>query len=145
METQTFKRRQFIVDPAFQLQFTTWLFGAVLAVAITSSLIATGILWSNLYQPGAPHQATFTAAAIAVSTTLLIELLLAIPIIFYVGIRQTHRIVGPINRMKRMIDGIGSGDFSQRITLREGDVLTDLAGALNQMAQHLQERFGKPS
>ena len=45
----------------------------------------------------------------AVATTLLIELLLAIPIIFYLGIRQSHRIIGPMARLKDTFKAIGEG------------------------------------
>ena len=146
MTTRPFKRKRRLVDTNYQLRFTTWLFATVLAVVVaTSVLIALGVLWVNLYQPEVGRQAAFAAAWIAVATTLLIELLLAIPIVFYLGIRQSHHVVGPTNQIKRVLDAIGRGDFSQRVTLRKGDVLTELADAINQMAETLQHRFSKPS
>jgi nitrate/nitrite-specific signal transduction histidine kinase len=82
---------------------------------------------------------------LTVAITLLIELILAIPIMFFLGIRQSHRIVGPMNRLKATLEAIGRGDFSQRITLRQGDALEDLATSINQMAQGLQQQFQKSS
>ena len=111
----------------------------ILAVAVLACLITSGLLWRNLYLPDQENgPVLITSALIAVSLTLLIELLIAIPLIFVLGIRQTHRVIGPINRMKRILEAIGSGDFSQRITLRKGDVLDGLAQAINQMAEQLQ-------
>lgn len=141
---QQFKRKQYLVDPGYQLRFATRLFATVLGVALLSALIATGILWTNLSQSDLEHQATFVASLVAVSTTLLIELLIAIPIVFYLGIRQSHRIVGPMNRIRRLLEAMAAGDYSQRLTLRRGDVLTDLAETINRLADSLQDRGAKP-
>ena len=140
MSATTYKRTQYLVDRRYQLRFVTRLFMVVLAVASASTLLSAYLLWKNMYVPGEGIHTSFIVALIAVCTTLLVELLLAIPLIFYVGIRQTHRVVGPIKRMERMLDAIGNGDFSQRIHLREGDVLQDVAEAINRMAERLQKR-----
>ena len=139
-ETPPYKRKQYLVDRDYQLRFVTRLFMAVLAVAAISSLIATGILSATMYQPDLPQQ-TLIYCFIAIALTLLIELLIAIPIIWVLGIHQSHQIVGPVNRMKRMLEAIGNGDFTQRITLRQGDALEDVAKSLNQMVEALQRRF----
>ena len=137
---QPYKRKQYLVDRGYQLTFVTRVFMVVLAVAVISSLISTALLYTNMYRPDLPQQ-TLISSLIAVATTLLIELLLAIPIVFFLGIRQSHRVVGPVNRLKRMFEAIGTGDFSQRIILRQGDALEDLAKSVNQMADALQKRF----
>ena len=137
----TFKRRQYLVDRKYQLRFVTRIFMAVLAIGALACLVSSALLWQNLY---VSHQETSPAlmmsALIAVSLTLLVELLISIPIIFILGIRQSHRVVGPMKRIARALEAIGSGDFSQRITLREGDALEDLAQAINRMAENLQRR-----
>lgn len=133
-----YKRTQYLVDRAYQLRFVTRLFMVVLAVAVASSLVASTLLWRELYQPEPGSNAALVTGLVAVSATLLVELLLAIPVIFYLGIRQSHRIVGPMKRMKQTLEAIGRGDFSQHITLRQGDALEDLATAINQMAEALQ-------
>jgi len=134
-----YKRKQYLVDRDYQLRFVTRMFMIVLAVAAASSLVATGLLWRYMYQPELPQQ-TLIYCFISVALTLLVELLLSIPIVLFVGIRQSHRIVGPLNRIKRTLEAIGGGDYSQRIVLRQGDALEDLAKAINQMAEALQRR-----
>ncbi len=138
---QPYKRKQYLVDRAYQLRFVTRIFMAVLMVATVSSLLSTGLLWFNMYRTDLESRVPLISSFIAVAITLLIELLLAIPIVFVLGIRQSHRIVGPMNRIKRILEGIGNGDFSQRITLRQGDALEDLAKAINQMSDALSRRF----
>ena len=139
-----YKRKQYLVDRGYQLRFVTRVFVVVLLVAVVSSLISTALLWMNMYQPDLESHTPLIASLVAVATTLLFELLLAIPVVFFLGIRQSHRIVGPMNRLKRTLEAIGTGDFSQRITLRQGDALEDLAKSINQMAESLQQRFPRP-
>ena len=134
-----YKRKQYLVDRNYQLRFVTRMFMAVLAVAAVSSLIATGLLSASMYQPDLPQQ-TLVYCFVSIALTLLVELLISIPVIWVLGIRQSHRIVGPMGRLKKMIEAIGNGDFSQRITLREGDALEDLAKSLNAMTESLQKR-----
>ena len=141
---QPYRRKQYLVDRGYQLRFVTRVFMIVFTVAVASSLIATGLLWANMYRPELETQTTLIGSLIAVATTLLIELLLAIPIVYVLGIRQSHRVVGPIQRIKQTLEAIGAGDFSQRITLRQGDALEDLAKSINQMAAGLQQRFPRP-
>ena len=136
----TYKRTIYLVDRAYQLRFVTRLFMGVLGIAVASSLIASGLLWQQLYTPELGTTGPLVTGLVAVSATLLVELLLSIPLIFYVGIRQSHRVVGPMKRMKAALEAIGRGDFSQRLVLRQGDTLEDLAESINKMAEALQQR-----
>lgn len=134
-----YKRKQFLVDRQYQLRFVTRIFMVVLAVAVISSLISTALIMGSLSDPSLP-QHTFVYCLITIAITLLTELLIAIPIVLILGIRQSHRIVGPMNRIKRMLEAIGNGDYSQRIVLRQGDALEELAKSINQMSESLARR-----
>ena len=141
---RSYQRRQYLVDRGYQLRFATRLFLAILAVALISSLLSTVLIWRNMYRPDLGLWTPLITSLIAIAVTLLIEILVALLIAFVFGIRQSHRVVGPLNRMKRILEAIGMGDFTQRITLRQGDALEDLAKAINQMAESLQQRFPRP-
>ena len=134
-----YKRKQYLVDRGYQLRFVSRLFLVVLAVAVTSCLVSSGMVWRHLYKT----HAWVIIALMAIASTLLIELLLAIPLILILGIQQTQRLVGPMNRIRRALEAIGNGDFSQRIRLRQGDALEDLAKAINAMADRLEARASK--
>ena len=135
----SYKRTQYLVDRPYQLRFVTRLFMVVLAIAVASSLIASTLLWRQLYRPELGSNDLLITGLVAVAVTLLVELLLAIPLIFMLGIRQSHRIVGPMKRITLALEAIGRGDFSQRITLRQGDALEELAEAINKMAEALRQ------
>ena len=139
----SYQRKQYLVDRNYQMRFITRLLVVVLVVAALSALAASSILWRTMYFAEG-SRATLIACLITIALTLLFELLLAIPIVFYVGIRQSHRIVGPMNRLKRTLEAIGQGDCSQRITFRKGDALEELANAVNRMAERLVQRLPRP-
>ena len=142
----SFKRRRYLVNRHYQMAFMVRLFWVVLAVTAVSSVVCSLLLWRTMSFPGQGlHVALLTSALIAVATLLFVELLLAVPIIFVLGLRQSHRVIGPVDRLKRVIDDIGKGDFTQRITLRDSDDLDGLAKAINQMAEQLQRRFSRSS
>lgn len=138
-----YRRTQYLVDRGYQLRFVTRVFVVVLVVAVVSALISTGLLWMNMYRPDLEQSTTLIAALIAVATTLLVELLIAIPLVYVLGIRQSHRVVGPVSRMKRVLEAIGAGDFSQRIVVRRGDALEDMAKTINEMAERLGQRSSR--
>ena len=134
-----YKRKQYLVDRGYQLRFVSRLFLSVLAVAVTSCLVSSAMVWKHLYKT----HAWAIVALMAIAATLLIELLLAIPLIFILGIQQTQRLVGPMNRIKRALEAIGKGEFSRRVVLRRGDALENLADSINQMAERLEARASK--
>ncbi len=139
-DEQKYPRKQFLVDREYQFRFVRSVLVWVFAIAVFGAVIAIGLLWRQMYRPELETQSYFVAAFIGVSITLLVELLIAIPIVSFLGIRSSHRVVGPVVRIKKMLEAIGSGDFSQRITLRKGDALENLAEAINKMAERLRSR-----
>ena len=140
-DQETFVRKQYLVDRSYQLRFVARLLVVIFMIAMGSSLIASAILWKSMYSADLEQQAHIVSGLVGISMTLLIELLLSISILYYLGIRQTHRVVGPLKRLTKTLEAIGQGDFTQRINLRKGDVLEDLAQTINQMADTLQKRF----
>jgi len=138
------KRTQYLIEPGYQLRFATRIFAIILGVALLSWFLAIWILHLNLYRPTTGSDRTVMVASIAVTTTLGVQLLLSIPIVFFLGIRQSHHVVGPIDRMKSALDAMSHGDFSKRLTLRKGDALPDMAEAINQLAESLKHRSSKP-
>jgi len=58
-----------------------------------------------------------------------------------VGSLLARRMVVPIKRLQLGAERLGSGDLSQRITIRTGDEIEDLAKRFNSMATRVQESY----
>ncbi len=52
----------------------------------------------------------------------------------------THRLVGPIYRLRKMIQAVKAGQEVERMSLREGDFLHDLKDEFNEMLEVLERR-----
>lgn len=66
--------------------------------------------------------------------------LIAFPVIAMDALSLTHRIVGPVVRFKRCLQGIAAGEKVSEITLRKGDLLADLSDELNAAIRSLNKR-----
>ncbi|MDP3721921.1 MAG: HAMP domain-containing protein [Candidatus Omnitrophota bacterium] len=138
----SYKRSRYLVDRGYQLRFVARIFLVVLTVGILSALLATSLVWVMLYRPEPDSRALLIPSLIAIATMLFLELLLTVPIVFFLGVQQSRRIVGPMDRLLRTLEAIGQGDFSRRLSVRYGDTLEALAKAINKMAERLQQPPG---
>ncbi len=70
-----------------------------------------------------------------------ILLMAALGFAFVAGLVLARRMVGPIQALRAGAARIGSGDLSQRISVKTGDELEALADQFNDMAGRLQESY----
>jgi signal transduction histidine kinase len=68
-------------------------------------------------------------------------LLGALGLSFFAGLILARRMVGPIRALREGAARVGSGDFSQRISIDTGDELESLADQFNDMGSRLQESY----
>ncbi len=69
-----------------------------------------------------------------------IGLLVVMPVLFYGAIIFSHRIAGPLPKIYRALQDIGTGNFEIKLYLRKHDELRELAEHINRMAVKLKER-----
>jgi methyl-accepting chemotaxis protein len=136
-------RKQLLVNRPYQILFASRMVLVTFALATLSYLGAMAILWRYMHQPRLEARYYVIAGLMGAAITLLIELIVMIPILYYYGIRQSHRVVGPLQRIVAVLDALGQGDYAQRVTMRTSDVLSDLAKAINRMAAKLEQRHGR--
>ena len=66
--------------------------------------------------------------------------LLFLAITFLLSIFLSHRIAGPLYKLRRGIEDVSKGNFDQRMTFRKNDHFIELQDAFNEMIQHLSIR-----
>lgn len=54
------------------------------------------------------------------------------------SVLTTHRLLGPVYRLKVAMAALREGDLGYRVTLRRNDRLKDLADSFNELAAHLE-------
>jgi len=72
-------------------------------------------------------------------------LITVVPIIFIIlaliVIYISHRIAGPLNRLKQAMQKVGQGDFSSKLKFRKYDEIHDVADTFNAMVDELAKKF----
>lgn len=135
-----FKRTQYWVSGRFQGKFVgiilllTFLTAALCSyVVYYTSMIAFGEKLANIYPQG-----RLVSAVNIINIRILISVLLITPLVAMIGIYLSHKIAGPILRMERFMDDMGSGNMSSRLILRKGDELMELAEGINRLSESMK-------
>lgn len=130
-------RRQWIVNPRFQLQFAVvlvllhinvgFLYQVALHYRMRSLAQNAGSLDAFLdIEPWASIWPAMAAAALVSGV-----------IVFFVGIRYSNQIVGPLPRVAKALQDLSLGKRPERLTFRPGDVLEDLAFQVNAVSDKM--------
>jgi len=113
----------------------------VVYLALFTSIFATHyFLLSSIVDYVEKEGRSPTAAELVM--TPLKTLVVFVPIIFVVMtiivIFISHRIAGPLHRLKQYMQRVGKGDFSVRLRFRTYDEIHDVADSFNEMVEGLK-------
>lgn len=127
------RRRSYLVQHALQLKWVGAVVVAMLlaAVLVDVIMVSAGAVGLDETRFGFMVRLKWGAIALGVALALII-------VVGYVNLRMTHRVAGPLYRIRRDVHQVRDGDLTLRIALRRGDELQDLAQALNEMLEVLQ-------
>ena len=73
--------------------------------------------------------------------TFLIELCVVSLATIFMTVLVSHKIAGPLYRLKVMLAGLGEGDVSTRMHLRQGDQLQKVAESYNEAINKLDYKI----
>ncbi|MFA7677427.1 MAG: methyl-accepting chemotaxis protein [Candidatus Omnitrophota bacterium] len=141
---QKYKRRQYFIDRSFQTKFIL----RFCLVVIASALIIGGlVLFLSRNSTTVAIENTEVVVKgtadfilpVVVSTTLMVTLLSAIAVSL-ITLVTSHKIAGPLFRLKREIDFLKEGDLRRNFNIRSKDQLQNLSKSLNQMCEALRQR-----
>ncbi len=123
------RRRTYIVDKQFQARF--------IALAVITLVIAVNVVIITLLA-----QPLFEQRTTIVNTAILgiVELMLVLGA-YYVGVRASHRIAGPVYVMANSIRRLGDGDLAFQIRLRRDDHFKTFCEDINVSIERLRKRI----
>jgi methyl-accepting chemotaxis protein len=144
METtqRKYQRKRIVVHPRLQFKFAGFVMFLTFGTAFITSAIVFFTTFSILGERLASvyPQGRLIEVFRQVYILFGITLLAAAPVIVIVSLKFSHRIVGPLPKIYRILKGVGKGNFDQKLVLREKDQLSDLADVINQMIADLRSR-----
>jgi len=137
MKTQRFPRKKKLINPRYQLKFAfsvvflLLLYYLIFGVAIFSPLALDFHESTN-----AEDQARVALVVLGLHETIWPALLSVLVLAFFGAILYSHRIAGPLHRLKMSVDEFMEGKF-QPIRLRKTDEFKEIEPMINRLAQYL--------
>jgi len=113
-------------------------------------LLLTGLfLFFSAHHPMGPsYQESFARLAqlkheMLVKSVLIYSLLMILTIagVVFTTTIYSHRVVGPLVGLLRVIKAIGQGDFTQAAHLRKKDAITSMADSINDMRDSCRQKI----
>ena len=137
-----YKRSIFLINPPFQLKFSL----IVSSVILISTLIYPVIIL-DFFSLMAKRQPSMTAEISQVQSELIIylviiQLVLAL-LVFLSFIFFTHKIAGPLYKLRIHLEGIREGKSIAPLTFRHGDYFQEIADEVSLFLEALQVRQEK--
>ena len=138
---EKFRRTHFLVDKKFQFRFLGSVILLTILIMLLSATITYYILYSQMqrFLTTIPVDILFSVASVICLTSLTV-LLILLPLVIILGVFMSHKIIGPIMRMEKLLEEVGDGNLNIHIRLRRGDELISLANAMNRMVDKLKNR-----
>jgi len=135
------KRRIYYIEKEFQFKF---IIKFCLLLALGSLLTVVLVYWlarhSTTVAIAQGHVAVHTTAEYLLPLmvqTVLIELIVVSLATIVMTLLISHKIAGPLYRLKVMLDGLAEGDLATHMHLRKGDQLKSVADTYNEVIHKL--------
>ena len=138
-------RRSYLVNPAFQLRLIGWMTGLALAPICTFFAAHHYFFW-KLRKLGEdiqlePNHIYFRFLEGQSEQMFLIFLLcsvIAILMVFVLGLLLSHKVAGPIHRMKGHLKSISEGQDVGELSFRKGDYFLEVPPIVNDCVRTLR-------
>ncbi|MCA9601206.1 MAG: methyl-accepting chemotaxis protein [Polyangiales bacterium] len=146
--------RNFLLDPRFQLKYTT------MVVVVTAIVASIGGYFVFQYSQGQTESMMVQLMADPSLDPSLVDglvqdarnhdrdllvwiitgIVAMVVTLGFTGIVITHKMAGPVFKMKRLLREVAAGDLSRKPGLRKGDELQSLFQTFSEMVDALRER-----
>jgi len=139
MENPRIRRTQFLTDQSLQMQYVAVVLGFMAAVLLVAAIIIYVTGWSQLVERLANvyPQGRLQGVMRAVYLRLFLGFVLLGPIAVAAAILLSHRVAGPLVRIRRYLQLMARGDFDLApLELRRYDELKDVAHLINEIVMH---------
>ncbi len=144
-----YKRRIFLIDRAFQLRFSFYTVTWIGALGFAYPLIVENLLDAFIkilrVAIDGPGLAQLEALRSQVLRQLIMSHIGAILVVFIISIFVSHRIAGPLYKLKKYFEELGKGNFNHTLRFRKTDYFQTLADDYNVLVGQIRGIFQKDS
>lgn len=139
MSAQNQKRRRWLVHPRYQMRFAMGLVALNLTVGFFYQVALHYRVRELARRSGSLEAFLATDPWVSIWPAMVVATAFSALVVFYIGIRYSHQIVGPLPRISRTMTDLALGKNPPRLQVRSSDVLADLVGAVNLLAETLRD------
>lgn len=140
-----FKRRILLIDPKFQFSFMKHSFFMTVLVLGIVYFFKIYIMWQikdAAYQTGIPHNHEFISMlderSFVIDVTFSLVAIYVLGLITAWGLWLSHRVAGPVYRIRNEIKKIVEGEPLNRISIRDHDYFHDLKDSINLLIERFK-------
>jgi methyl-accepting chemotaxis protein len=142
-----YRRRNYYIDKDFQTKFilkfcSLVAFGSALTVALIYWLARHSTTVGIAHGHVAVHTTAEYLLPLLLQTVFVVLVVVSLAAIV-MTLLFTHKIAGPLHRLKVMLGQLGEGDFLSSMRLREGDQLQQVAAAYNEAVEKINGKIKK--
>lgn len=136
---QFYKRKIYLINPSFQLKVSAY----ICILVFISSLIYPFIIYDLIVKFGAKieNQDKLAQLKADLLTALSLWELGFITLVFIVCIFISHKIAGPMYKLKQHLTAIKNGEPYGNISFRNGDYFADIADDVNGAINRVKEDY----
>lgn len=140
MSNKPYKRSIFIVDANFQIKFSLLmcliivLFSSFYPLVMYQSLATISDKFPNSAQ-------SIEEMKSGLKMLLILWQLVFGLIVFVLCVLFTHKVAGPLYKLKKYLTNLRNGHYEGKLFFRSGDYFTDLADEVNETVTVFQEHF----
>ena len=143
------KRRIILLNRDFQFRFSfyvcSWLITLSLAYPLIIANVFDFLIASLAHDPLAPQVAGLLETRTSLLWLLVLMQFVLTSLTFGISLFMSHKIAGPLFKLKRFFREVQEGDMSQTLSFRKKDYFQDLVPEYNFMMESIRGRFEKTS
>jgi methyl-accepting chemotaxis protein len=134
------RRRRLIISSGLQFRYVGGVLFAMLFVSLVVGYFIYQNIWNVLlnesrYNDWSPF---LNAVKDQTDKQIFFGVAISIVLMMLVSVYMSHKIAGPLFRLKKCFLDVAKGDLSFEMRLRKGDELTDLVDDFNGMLRNLK-------
>jgi len=139
------QRRQYLIHKRFQFRMMGALLLLVLAATIITTVVNHFFFLSSIVNFTAEYGRAPTGQELLIAS--IKPLVIILPVVFIVlaitCLFISHRIAGPLHRLKMYMEKVENGDHSVRLKFRKSDAIHDVADSFNRMLDGITKNIDK--
>src|SRR3954471_15265954 len=125
-----YKRRIILINRDFQFRFSfyvcSWLITVCLAYPFIISSLSDYLIMSLVHEAFGPQVASILETREALLWILIIMQITFVGVVFLISIFMSHRIAGPLHKLKKFFREASEGNIGQVLAFRKSDYFQEV-------------------